>query len=211
VREYGLYLPGSVAAEALVAVAGNRYSVPVAHVGAPVVIRLHQERVRVWRDGCLLADHPRAPDGARHRVVDPAHFAPLFPHKPRAQAMLYRDHLVGLGGRAPAFLSQLSRQHRDRLPTELRAIYALYSRGGPTALLAAMAQADTAGTYTAAALALLLESVENIETAERDLPGAPLALPGVPTQLEIDRQLSTYESWVVIDAALPAELLGVGR
>lgn len=173
-----------------------------------MIIRLHQERVRLWRDGCLLADHPRAPDGARRRVVDPAHFAPLFPHKPRAQAMLYRDHLVGLGGRAPAFLSHLSRQQRDRLPAELRAVYTLYTRVGPTALLAAMAQADDAGTYSAAALEVCLES---FETVEMSLPGVPLALPGVPTQPEIDRHLSTYESWVVVDEAIPAELLGVGR
>jgi hypothetical protein len=205
VRDYSLCLPGSVSAEALVAVQGNRYSVPVAHVGAPVIIRLHQERVRLWRDGCLLADHPRAPDGARQRVVDPAHFAPLFPHKPRAQAMLYRDHLVGLGGRAPAFLSHLSRQQRDRLPAELGAIYALYTRVGSTALLAAMVQADDAGTYTAAALELLLETVET------NRPAAALALAGVPTQLEVDRHLSTYENWVVVDEALPADLVGVGR
>jgi transposase len=208
VRDYGVCLPGSVSAEALVAVQGNRYSVPVAHVGAPVIIRLHQARVRLWRDGTLLADHPRAADGARQRVVDPAHFAPLFPHKPRAQAMLYRDQLVGLGGRAPAFLSHLSRQHRDRLSAELRAIYTVYTRVGPTALLAAMAQADDAGTYSAAALAVCLES---FETVEMRLPVAPLALPGVPTQPEIDRHLSTYESWVVVDEAIPAELLGVGR
>jgi hypothetical protein len=192
-------------------VAGNRYSVPVAHVGAPVIIRLHQERVRLWRDGCLLADHPRAADGARQRVVDPAHFAPLFPHKPRAQAMLYRDHLVGLGGRAPAFLSHLSWQQRDRLAAELRAIYRLYLRAGPAALLAAMAQADDAGTYTAAALELLLESVEKTEIVETNLPVAPLALAGVPTQPEIDRHLSTYEHWVVVDEALPADRVGVGR
>src|SRR5579871_5162131 len=125
-HDYGAFVPGEVAAESLVSVRGNRYSVPVAHVGAPVTIRLHRERVCIWRDRLLVAAHRRAPDGAHQRVIDPAHFAPLFARKPRAQAMLYRDVLCGLGGAAPAFLSALSRQQRARLAEELRAVYALY-------------------------------------------------------------------------------------
>jgi transposase len=124
-QDYGLFLPGQVSAEALVAVLGNRYSVPVAHVGAPVTVRVHHDRVRLWRDGLLLAEHRRAPDGARQRIVRPEHFAPLFARKPRAQAMLYREELLGLGGRAPAFLRALSQRHRARLGEEVRAVYAL--------------------------------------------------------------------------------------
>ena len=80
--DYGFLHPGRVHAEALVAVLGNQYSVPVAHVGAPVAVRVHRERVVLWRDALLVADHARAPDGAHRRVVDPAHFAPLFPASP---------------------------------------------------------------------------------------------------------------------------------
>ena len=93
-HDYGFLRPGRVSRESLVAVEGNQYSVPVPHVGAPVTVRLHQERVRIWRDTTCLADHPRAPDGARQRVIDPAHFAPLFPAKSRAQVMLYRQALL---------------------------------------------------------------------------------------------------------------------
>ncbi len=56
-QDYGVLIAGQVSPEALVAVAGNRYSVPVAHVGAPVIVRLHRDRVRIWRDAALLADH----------------------------------------------------------------------------------------------------------------------------------------------------------
>src|SRR5215212_2816088 len=154
-HDFGLLETGLVSREALVAVAGNRYSVPVAHVGLPVTVRLHRERVRIWRDTACLADHPRAPDGGRQRVIDPAHFAPLFPTKPRAQMMLYREVLLGLGGRAPAFLSELSRRHRARLREEILAVYALYEQHGAAEVLAAMALADDAGTYSADALALL--------------------------------------------------------
>jgi hypothetical protein len=194
--DYGLYLPGVVSPEALVAVRGNRYSVPVQHVGAPVIVRLHAERVRLWRDQTLLADHRRAPDGGRQRVVDPRHFAPLFGRKPRAQAMLYRDVLVGLGGRAPAFLGQLCQRHRDRLGQELLALYALYERYGAEKLLAAMALADDAGTYEAAALALLLETPQPTSA-----PSPLVTAPALPSQAEVDRRLSVYEAWVVVDTA----------
>jgi len=197
--DYGLLLPGQVSAESLVAVLGNRYSVPVAHVGAPVTVRVHRARVRLWRDMVPLADHERAPDGAHRRVVAAAHFAPLFPHKPRAQAMLYREVLLGLEGHAPAFLGALSRRQRARLQDELRAVYALYEQYGAADLLAAMALADEAGTHSADALALVL-------AAPRPSPAPlpPLALPGVPTQAEVDRVLSVYEAWVLVDEALPA-------
>jgi transposase len=197
-RDLGLLESGTVSREALVAVAGNRYSVPVAHVGAPVTVRLHPARVRIWRDTSCLADHPRAPDGARQRVIDPAHFAALFPHKPRAQAMLYREVLLGLGGRAPAFVSELSRRHRDRLRTEVLAVYALYEQVGADALLAAMARADDAGAYSADAVALLLSATHPPQS-----PPPTLRLVGVPLQSEVDRALSVYETWVQVDEALP--------
>ena len=198
--DYGLLAGGLVSAEALVAVAGNRYSVPVAHVGAPVTVRVHRDRVRLWRDAALLADHPRAPDGARRRVIDPAHFAPLFPQKRRAQAMLYRELLLGLGGRAPAVLGELSRRQRDRLREELLAVYALHERYGPAALLAAMARADDAGAYNAAALALLLAA-----PAPAAVIPSPVPFVGLPSQAEVDRLLSSYEAWVHVDVALPTE------
>jgi transposase len=201
-HDFGLLESGLVSREALVAVAGNRYSVPVAHVGLPVTVRLHRDRIRIWRDATCLADHPRAPDGARRRVLDPAHFAPLFPAKPRAQAMLYREVLLGLGGHAPAFLSELSRRHPARLREEILAVYALYERAGGVALLAAMARADTAGTYSADARALLLATAwPSPAPAPTIVPS--LQLVGAPPQHEVDRALSVYEAWVEIDEALP--------
>lgn len=197
--DYGLAQPGLVSPEALVAARGNRYSVPVEHVGAPVVVRLHADRVRLWRDQLLLADHPRAPDGAHQRVVDPAHFEPLFARKPRARVMLYRDALVGLGGRAPAFVSALCRRRRERLEAEVLAVYALWAQHGTVALLAAMATAEDAGACDAATLTLLLT------TGVPVVP--PPALPAVPAQAVVDRQLSSYEAWVWTEAAAQAEVV----
>jgi transposase len=192
--DYGLLLPAQVAADATVAVLGNRYSVPVAHVLAPVIVRLHRERVRIYRDTTMLADHPRAVDGRRERVIDPAHFAPLFACKPRAQAMVYREVLLGLGEPAPTFLATLSQRQRARLQPELLAVYALYEQYGADQLLAAMARAADAGSYNAAALALLLDAAR----PGREQPILPL--PGVPTQDEVDRWLGIYETWVQVEA-----------
>ena len=195
--DYGLLIPGQVAADATVAALGNRYSVPIAHVRAPVVVRLHRDRVRIFRDTAMLADHARAPDGGRERVIDPAHFAPLFDRKPRAQVMLYRELLLGLGDPAPAFLSVLSQRQRARLREEILAVYALYEQYGADALRTAMTRAGRAGTYQADALALLLIPPS---------PPPPLVLPGIPPQSEVDRALGIYEAWVQVEAV--QEVLG---
>lgn len=195
-HDYGLLEHGRVAADALVAVAGNRYSVPVAHVGMPVTVRLHRDRVRIWRDTLCLADHPRAPDGAHQRVVDVTHFAALFPVKPRAQVMLYREALLGLGGRAPAFLSELSRRCRAHLGPEILGLYVLYEQHGAPALLAALERAAAAGTYSAAAVAALVSSAPTSHVP------APTVLPEAPAQRDIDRLLSVYEAWVQIEEAV---------
>lgn len=199
-HDFGVFASGQVSTEAFVAVGGNRYSVPVAHVGAPVTVRLHRERVRIWRDMACIADHPRAPDGARRRVLDPVHFVPLFPAKPRAQAMLYREVLLGLGGAAPAFLRALSRVQRNQLQPELLAVYALYEQVGATVVLTAMARATTAGQCSAAALAQLIAG-----SSPATVPLA-LVVPGVPSQTEVDRDLGVYERWVQVEVALPEVL-----
>jgi hypothetical protein len=161
--------------------------------------------VRVWRGATCLAAHPRAPDGARRRVVDPAHCAPPFPQKRRARAMPYRELLLGRGGRAPAFISELSRRQRDRRREGLLAIDARGERHGLPALPAAMARADAAGPYSAAALALLL-------AVPCPAPPVPeqLRLAALPAQVEVDRGLSVSEAWVHVDIALPLEPGGRG-
>ena len=180
------------------AVHGNRYSVPIAHVGAPVTVRVHAARIRIWRDTVCIADHPRAPNSARQRVMEPAHFAPLFGRKRRAQAMLYRDILVALGGVAPVFVRELSYRYRDRLRDEMLALYALYEQHGAADLLTAMALAAEAGSFHADAV----RSVLAVPSTPPVIHGT-LVVAGVPAQAEIDRLLSSYEAWVEIDVAEP--------
>jgi hypothetical protein len=190
--DYGFAQPGQVTSGALVAVLGNSYSVPVEHVGAPVTVRIQRERIVIWHDAELLAEHTRAPDGAHRRVVNPAHFAPLFGRKPRGQVMLYREALLGLGAVAQQYVSELSRRQRARLGTEVLAVYALYERCGAAELLAAMELAQAQGAFGAAYLGALVSA----PVPEPSPQAAWLKLSDVPSQIEIDRELSAYEAYV---------------
>jgi transposase len=191
--DYGFAEPGHVSSGALVAALGNSYSVPIEHVGAPVTVRVHRERIVIWRDAQLLAEHARARDGAHERVVDPAHFAPLFGRKPRGQVMLYREALLGLGPVAQQYVSELSRRQRAHLGTEVLAVYALYERCGAAELLAAMELAQAQGAFGAAYLGALVSA----PVPEPPPSAAWLVLPDdVPSQIDIDRELSAYEAYV---------------
>ena len=191
--DYGFAEPGRVSSGALVAMLGNSYSVPVEHVGAQVTVRIHRTRIVIWHDAERLAEHARAPDGAHRRVVNPAHFAPLFGRKPRGQVMLYREALLGLGGVAQQYVSELSRRQRARLGPEVLAVYALYERCGAAELLAAMELAQAQGAFGAAYLGALVSA----PVAEPPPPEATwLVLTDVPSQIEIDRDLSAYEAYV---------------
>jgi transposase len=191
-RDYGFAEPGKVSRGAMVPVLGNSYSVPVAHVGAPVTVRVHRQRIVIWRDTELLAEHRRAPDGGHRRVIDPAHCAPVFGRKPRARVMLYRELLLELGDVARTYLSELSHRQRSRLGDEVLAVYALYERCGAGELLAAMELAHAHGAYGAAYLRAL------VSAPEAALPNQvlELRLTDLPSQTEIDRALSTYEVYV---------------
>jgi transposase len=192
-HDYALLDSGHVTAESLVPLCGNVYSVPLGHVGAAVTIRRHAERVRIWRDTTCLADHPRAPDGAHKRIIDPAHFADLFGRKARAQVMLYRTALLELGDGAASYVGEVSRRRRDKLREEILALYGLGEAHGAGRLLAAMSQAKQVGAFGAEYIRALLEGGPPADI----IPGRlTLFVPGVPRQEEIDRLLSSYEVYV---------------
>jgi hypothetical protein len=59
-----------------------------------------------------------------------------------------------------------------------------------------MELAAAAGSYSAAALALVLA------VPHQHVAAPVLRVPGVPRQDEVDRQLAVYETWVEVDVAL---------
>ena len=192
-HDYALLESATVTGESTVPVLGNVYSVPLGHLGAPVSVRVHAARIRIYRDARLLADHARVPDGAHARVIEPTHFAPVFPKKARAQVMLYREALLKLGGVAAGYVAEVSRRRRDKLRAEILELYALFEQHGAERLSGAMAAAQGAGAYGAEYVrALLTEGI----AAEVIPPRLRLVVPDVPGQEEVDRLLSSYEVFV---------------
>lgn len=61
-----------VSHEGMVSVGGNFYSVPETTRKRRVEVQHHPERVRIFEDGILIADHPVL-EGKNRRRVDPAH------------------------------------------------------------------------------------------------------------------------------------------
>jgi transposase len=194
--DYGFLHPARVGSEALVAVLGNQYSVPIEHLGAPISARVHRERVVLWRDATWLAEHARAADGAHQRVVDPAHFTALFGRKPRAQVMLYRAALLELGPGVASYIAELSHRQRARLGMEILGVYAAYQHHGAPALLAAMDQAARQGLYGVEYLSALLSPPPGAQLVAAPVDLAALVLPDLPDQRQVDRALGDYEAYV---------------
>ncbi|MGH2926796.1 MAG: Mu transposase domain-containing protein [Solirubrobacteraceae bacterium] len=192
-HDYALLDSGHVTGESVVSLCGNVYSVPLGHVGATVTVRLHADRVRIWRDTMCLADHARAPDGAHKRVIAPAHFAELFGRKGRAQVMLYRTALLELDAGAAVYVGEVCRRRREKLREEILALYGLFEVHGAARLIAAMSQAQQVGAYGAEYIRALVEGGPPADIIPERLT---LIVPGVPRQEEIDRLLSSYEAYV---------------
>jgi len=68
-----------VSHEGMVAVGGNFYSVPDTTRRRRVEVQHHPDRVRIFEDGTLIADHPVL-EGKNRRRVEPGHRKAPVPH-----------------------------------------------------------------------------------------------------------------------------------
>ncbi len=180
---YGLYRVATVNRESLVRVDGNQYSVPVGHGGQAVDIRILQDTIRLSRDGVPLAEHRRLP-GTGQRQRDPAHYASALDHRPRARLVLERERLCALGPEVAAYVTVISQRRRRVLAEELTACTALEAQLGAEGLRRATAACVARGTCGAEYLTLFAGA----EPA--------LALPDLPDQAAVDRDLAVYEAFV---------------
>jgi transposase len=180
---YGLYRVATVNRESLVRADGNQYSVPVGHCGQAIDVRLLRDVIRLSRDGVLLAEHARlAGTGQRRR--DPAHYAAALTTRPRARLVFDRERLCALGPEVAAYLTVISQRRRRVLPEELAACLALEAQLGAEGLRRAAAACVARGTCGAEYLALFAGAEP------------PLALPELPDQAAVDRDLALYEAFV---------------
>jgi transposase len=180
---YGLYRVATVNRESLVRVDGNQYSVPVGHGGQAVDVRILRDGIRISRDGVLLAEHARvAGPGLRQR--NPDHYAAALTHRPRARLVLDRERLCALGPEVTAYVTVISQRRRRVLADELAACLALEAQLGADGLRRAAAACVARNTCGAEYLTLFAGA----EPA--------LALPQIPDQAAVDRDLAIYEAFV---------------
>jgi transposase len=194
-RDYGLPESARVNAESLVRVRGNSYSVPVDYRGMTLTVRLHGDRVMVFHDQDLVAEHRRSADGGRRRLIDARHFEPMLAKKPRARVMLYRQQLLDLGGIAQGYIAELSCRRRHLLGEQVLAMHGLLGEHGRQALLDAMERMAALDAFGAE----YLEAVLTTSSQEPNLGGAGLGgLAQVPAQSEVDRALVQYDSFAIV-------------
>jgi len=181
---YGLYRVGGVNRESLVRVDGNQYSVPAGHLGQAVDVRVLADTVVLSRDGVELARHARlAGHGQRQR--DPAHYAEALVHRPRARLVLERDALCTLGPEVTAYVAAVCQRRRERMAEEIAALAALRDQAGPAVVRQAVTRALARDAIGAEYLPVLAAQ------------HAELVLPAVPGQRLVDRDLASYEAFVL--------------
>jgi transposase len=172
-----------------VRIGSARYSVPHPLRGARVEVSTADDRVQVWYQGDLVAEHRLVPPGSSS-VLD-EHYdrptrAPVRSVRPRTKA---EQQFLALGEDAVAFLRAAAAAGTQRLPSHLAAIAALREAHGPDALNAALRRAVTFRRFTADDVRSILAAGPAAPTPAR--PGSTLdvALPAVPT-----RSLDAYRT-----------------
>lgn len=194
-HDYGFFDTVKVSRESLVSIATNRYSVPVHLVGLVLTVRIHPTRIALYHGDTLVATHRRH-TGRHARIVEPAHYEPVFAVKPRARVMAYRDWLVQLAPGAADYLSELCRKRYAEMDHQVLTLYQLAQRVGVAAFLSALEQAHAQQTFGAEYVAALLAPSA---TPLRPTPPAGTArLPAAlqVSQADVERALVHYEQYV---------------
>jgi hypothetical protein len=188
-EDYGLAVPVKAGNESLIHIDSNRYSVPVGFVGVPLLARLRQNWVDFYNGEQRVARHRRAVEKLRKPIREPEHYAPVFKSKPRAQVMLYRDHLLELDASIRAYIESLCYRNRSNYGPAILEMYQLWGDHGTAALGAACAVASEHGCYGSDYLKDLLKA----PTLREEQPVLQLEQ---PSQGEVDRPLATYQDYV---------------
>lgn len=190
VSEYGLAFPVKAGSESLVHIDSNRYSVPVGYVKVPLLARIRQDWVEFYNGENRVARHRRAKEKLNKPIRDPEHYGPVFKKKPRAQVMLYRDHLIDLDGSIRGYIESLCYRNRSNYGPAILEMYELWKHNGTDALGAACAVASEHGCYGPDYLKELLKVPK-----QRDIEPTVLVL-SQPGQDDVDRPLTAYQSYV---------------
>jgi len=174
---------------AMVRIGSARYFVPHLLRGRHVDVVSVDDRIEIWHEDDLVAQHRLVPPGGTS-VLDEHYDRPA--RKP-ARAVRPRNKaeqaFLALGEEAEAFLRAAAAAGTSRLPAHIAAIAALRDAHGPDAVAAALRRAVEFRRFTADDVRAILAAGPAAPTPRP--PGAALgtALPKVPT-----RNLDTYRT-----------------
>ena len=166
---------------------GNRYSVPAKHAGTRVRLRAYAAHVLVYRNGSLIARHPRSFEKGRD-VVDPEHESALLSQRRHARDQHTLQRFLRLGAEAEAYYKALA-DHRPNPFHHVRKIVALSEIYGEEKTARAVRDALELGAYSAECITNLLEQrartlpeagalhvTRGADLLELDLPPADLSI-----------------------------------
>lgn len=188
-NDYGFILTSKVNQESRIYVENNIYSVPIEYTGQSVIVRLTEERVKVYdiKGKKCIADHRRR-FGKGEKEIEISHYEDVLKKKPKAKAMLYRDFLIEQDKIIQTFISNLCFRRRgvEAFGPDMVKMYELYKRHGKEDFLAAITLSSEWECYGSEYLEYLLE------VPHEGRSSSILKLSGIPAQREIDRSLSEY-------------------
>ncbi|MBS3789193.1 IS21 family transposase [Candidatus Bipolaricaulota bacterium] len=192
---YGLLRYLTVTREGTVHYQTNEYSVPVELIGKTVETRIHPDRVRIYHENDLVADHPRS-SGRKERVREPDHYEHTFKKKPRAQVMLYREKLLSLNHGISDYVEKVVRKNVANQRPHVVGIYDLLEEHGKEKLAELCRKCADRNLYGIDYLKVYLEDGDKLEAERTDNQQEELTLTGLPDQGEVNRDMETYERLV---------------
>lgn len=157
----------------------NRYSVPPRHAGALLTLHLFSDRVRLYADTTLVAEHPRC-FGRHTDLENPDHVRELEATKRQGARQRLLLRFLELGPAAAPFHQGLVERRLNPGHHLARIMELLPGRGAP-ALHAALASAHQLSAYSADCIINLLE-----QTARQRSEAAPLHLTRAPGALDLE-------------------------
>ena len=172
-----------------VRVDGNRYSVPVAYAGRKLLLKLYPERLCLYQEQKLVAEHLRSYERGQD-IQSPEHAQPLLERKRRGDEQHLLKRFLAFSPQAESYYRQLA-ERRLSWRLHLRKIVALADIYGAEKLARALEDALVYQAFSSEYIANILEQ------RERRLPEpGPLQLLRQQDQLDLELpapDLSIYD------------------
>ncbi len=158
---------------------GNRYSVPPQYAGTRLNLVVYPDRLLVYHQHNLVAEHTRSYQRQRD-IVDPDHVKALLAQRPRAREQHILQRFLQLCPVAEVYYQQLQ-QRRVNATHHIKKIVALCDIHGDEAVVRVLLDTHQQQAYSSEYVANLLE-----QRARFQLPPGPLHVTRGQDLLELD-------------------------